>query len=111
MAPEKAVSDISIKYGKVMRNMVTASSKRSPDTANPGANSRTTQGAPTMPITVTINREIASVPDMALMKRCTSSGDLCFWYSANTGTNAWENEPSANKRRMKLGILNATEKA
>ncbi len=31
--------------------------------------------------------------------------------AANTGTNAWLNAPSANKRRNKLGIRNATLKA
>src|SRR5699024_8494467 len=32
-------------------------------------------------------------------------------YSVNTGTNAVENEPSANSRRMKLGMRNATQNA
>ena len=32
-------------------------------------------------------------------------------YSENTGTKAWEKAPSANRRRMKLGILKATKNA
>src|SRR6056300_1062829 len=40
-----------------------------------------------------------------------SGKDRFLRYSESTGTKAWENAPSANRRRRKLGILKATKKA
>ena len=40
-----------------------------------------------------------------------SSSPCCVLLAASTGTNAWLNAPSANKRRNRLGMRNATLKA
>ncbi len=64
-----------------------------------------------MPITVTSDRNHASVPIAPSTSSRTSSCGRCTLYSETTGTNACENAPSANSRRMKFGILNATRNA
>ena len=53
----------------------------------------------------------SSAASKAPVTRSTSSRTACgpcfSLYSASTGTNAIENEPSADRRRMKLGMRNA----
>src|SRR5678816_503298 len=41
----------------------------------------------------------------------TSSGEVLFFCSASTGTNACENAPSANRRRSRFGRRKATKNA
>src|SRR3981189_3188076 len=53
------------------------------------------------------NRSVAT-PSRSLR---VSSAEARFLYSASTGTNACENEPSANRRRSRFGMRKATKKA
>ena len=46
-----------------------------------------------------------------LINTWVASSPCCWRLAANTGTKAWLNAPSANRRRNKLGIRNATLKA
>ncbi len=64
-----------------------------------------------MPMIVITDRNHAMVPIAPSTSSRTSSCGRCTLYSETTGTKAWENAPSANSRRMKLGILNATRNA
>ena len=68
-------------------------------------------GAPRTTITEARKRNPPSDPATALPNVCTSANDFFERYSESTGTNAWLKAPSANKRRMKLGILLARKKA
>ena len=60
---------------------------------------------------VTTERNHASVPAAPSTSSRTSSCVRWILYSETTGTKACEKAPSANSRRMKFGILNATRKA
>jgi len=106
-----AVSEMNSAYGKVMRNRsVAISARASPLKENPGAKIRIRMGAIRMPVTVMTSRIIASAPAVASIRDCSSSGRFSR-YSVNTGTKAWENAPSADRRRRKFGIRKATKKA
>ena len=63
------------------------------------------------PMMVTTDRNQAIVPMALSISSRTSSCGRWTLYSETTGTKAWENAPSANSRRMKFGILNATRNA
>ena len=68
-------------------------------------------GAATMPIAVTISNTNASMLATWSTKSLVVSAPCRFLYSDNTGTKACENAPSANNRRSKLGMRNATKNA
>src|SRR5687767_13860735 len=99
------------KYGNVQRSISTVRSNFASSARNPGANSSTRSGATMIPTTVTSARKEASVPAAPSTRSRTSSWVLRTLYSETTGTKACENAPSANRRRMKFGILNATRNA
>ena len=99
------------RYGKVQRSISTVSANLSGSARKPGANSSTSSGAATTPTIVITDRNQAIVPIAPSISSRTSSCSRWTLYSETTGTNACENAPSANSRRMKLGILNATRNA
>src|ERR1700690_671170 len=68
-------------------------------------------GAPMTPISVITNNPRPRVPAAPLTSSRTSAMSRWCLYSDTTGTNDWENAPSANRRRRKFGILYATRKA
>ncbi len=68
-------------------------------------------GAPTTPATVTPASTRPRVPARLSTKPLSSAWPRLDRYSMSTGTKAREKAPSANSRRMKLGILKATKKA
>src|SRR5262249_32196307 len=59
---------------------------------------------------VATNARESSVAARSMSDR-TSSGEVLFFCSASTGTNACENAPSANKRRSRFGRRKATTNA
>jgi small subunit ribosomal protein S20 len=63
----------------------------------PGAKTAMKTGASSTPTAVTPNRITARVPAARSTSSWTSARDRPSSYSANTGTKAWENEPSAKK--------------
>ena len=79
--------------------------------AKPGAKTQTNRGAARMPTTVTTARTRPRTAAVWSTKALTSQGARRARYSDNTGTKAWENPPSANRRRKKLGMRKATMKA
>ena len=68
-------------------------------------------GAATTPIKVTTNNTTPIRAATWSTKSRVSSNERVFLYSERIGTNANEKAPSANKRRKRLGIRNATKKA
>jgi len=98
-------------YGKVICSISVASSACSLPGAKPGANTRINQGASRIASAVITNRDAVSTPVTRSTSAFTAAWSPLALYSARTGTNAIENEPSADNRRMKLGILNATTNA
>ena len=110
--PASAVSEISMIYGKVIRNIPAdrLNSGRS-SASQPGAKTDKIKGAAKMPIAVRTSSIAANVPvTWSIRSRRACRSPLAL-YSDRTGTNASEKEPSANRRRMKLGILKARKKA
>jgi hypothetical protein len=77
----------------------------------PGANARMISGAAMTPMSVITNRTTAKVPATSSTSSRTSSCERLCLYSLITGTKAWLNDPSANRRRRKFGILKATSQA
>ena len=75
------------------------------------AMAHTMKGATATPTTqVTTSAQAKTVATLSITSLVAASP---FWAleAANTGTNAWLKAPSANRRRNKLGIRNATLKA
>ena len=108
MEPANAVNDIKKIYGNVIINSCVDNSYLIGSSKKPGANNMIKSGAASIPIAVMNNRMPPNVPDVSAIKFFSDwSGE--FLYSANTGMNACEKAPSANKRRRKFGILNATK--
>ncbi len=99
------------RYGNVQRSISTVRSNLPVSAWNPGANISTNSGAATMPTIVTTAMNQAMVPMAPSTSSRTSSWPRWTLYSETTGTKACENAPSANSRRMKFGILNATRNA
>ena len=77
----------------------------------PMPNTPANSGAPTTPTTVVTSSANPSEPATLSMNCLTTSCGSFLRFSDRTGTNAWENAPSANSRRRKFGIRNATKKA
>ena len=76
-----------------------------------GAMTRASCGASRMTMAVSTSRAAVRVPATRSTRALTSSALRVALYSASTGTKAIENEPSADSRRMKLGMRKATKKA
>jgi len=71
----------------------------------------TTQGAAAMPISViSISVAVNSRATRSSRVR-TSSSDRLLRALPRMGTKAWANAPSANRRRNRLGMRKATQKA
>src|SRR5438105_10328069 len=68
-------------------------------------------GATAMPSSAVATRARKSSVAVPSISVRTSSGDVLFFCSASTGTKAWENAPSANRRRSRFGRRKATKKA
>src|SRR6185436_2103551 len=85
-------SEMKTMYGNVMRSNSTVNANFPGSAANPGA------------VTYTISVAAPSI-------RSRTSDGFRFFCSARIGTKACENAPSANRRRSRFGILNATKKA
>ena len=109
--PDKAVSETNSRNGKVSRSKSVVRANFSGSSMEPGANPRVTQPAPIMPRAVTISRIKPSVPAVRDTSSFNSACGRVSLTSVSTGTKATENEPSANRRRMKLGMRKATQKA
>ena len=78
---------------------------------SPGANTMASCGANSIPSAVTINSTPPSVPATRTVNSFSSAWLRVSFTSVNTGTKAVEKEPSANRRRMKLGMRKAMTKA
>ena len=115
MAPAKAVSEMKNRYGKVSRSISTARARLCGSSPKPGANSQISSGAASTPTRVISARVPPRVPATrsisALVAAALPSSRWRVRYSLSTGTKAWLKAPSANRRRRKLGMRNATKKA
>ncbi len=109
--PASAVSETNSRNGNVSRNRWAVSANFCGCSIAPGENIAATCGAKISPSAVISSSTAPSVPDTRAISRFTSSCVPVSFTSVNTGTNAVENEPSANSRRMKLGMRNATQNA
>lgn len=110
-APDIAVSEMNSRKGKVMRSMSAVSANLSGSSREPGANSAVTCGANSTPSAVITSSTAPRVPATRAIISRSSSGLPFSFISVSAGTKAVEKEPSANSRRMKLGMRKATQKA
>ena len=74
-------------------------------------NSAASHGEASIPIAVTTSSTPPRVPAVRAISSFSSAWLRFSLISVNTGTKAVENEPSANSRRMKLGMRKATKNA
>ena len=111
MPPNSDTNEINNKYGNVRRVNATAKSNFSGSSEKPGASANIVQG---IAICITITRQnneinrIDSVCSANIKARTRPCFSRIF---ENKGMNPALNAPSANRRRKKLGNLNATKKA
>jgi hypothetical protein len=110
-APAIAVSEMKSRKGKVMRSRSAVSWNFAGSSCEPGANRAVTCGANSTPSAVTTSSTAPRVPATRAIIRRSSSGVPFSFISVSAGTKAVEKEPSANSRRMKLGMRKATQKA
>ncbi len=108
MLPTNEASEMNNAYGKVMRSISVSMSWCAPVYLD--AITKASCGASRSTTAVTTSSAAARVPVTRSISSLTASGPCFSLYSARTGTKAIENEPSADSRRMKLGILNAMKK-
>ena len=109
--PASAVSETNSRNGKVSRSRSTIRPNLTGSSAEPGLNTIATCGVKISPSAVTSSSTPPSVPDtLAISVRRSACGRVSLT-SVNTGTKAVENEPSANSRRRKFGMRNATQNA
>ena len=108
---DSAFNDTKKMNGKVSRTRSVVRSNLCGLSSAPGANIEATCGAKIMPSAVTSSSTPLSVPDTRASSSFSSSREPVCLTSVNTGTNAVENDPSANRRRMKLGMRKAMTKA
>src|SRR5699024_6436239 len=109
--PAKAVSEISSRYGKVSRSMSAVNANLAGSRPKPGAKSHTSHGAANIARAVIRASTAKRLPATASSNSRISRLLPRVAYSESTGMKAWLKAPSANNRRMKLGILKATKKA
>ena len=77
----------------------------------PLAITHTSAGAPITPITQVMSSTSESrLATWSIMRLVAASPSVCL-LAASTGTKAWLNAPSANRRRSKFGMRKATLKA
>ena len=89
----------------------TAVSRPCGDCFKPLAISHTNPGAASTPNTLVINTAQASSVATLSIKTWVAASPCSARVAASTGTKAWLNAPSANKRRNKFGMRKATRKA
>ncbi len=109
----KAISDMQRMYGNIIRVIQTAApnsvSRAAP--RRPLAMADTTQGAATMPISVTSIKAAVNSRATRSSSVRTSSSERLLRAAPRMGTKAWAKAPSANRRRSRLGMRKATQKA
>ena len=109
--PASAVSDTNSRYGNVSRSRSVVSASFSGSSSAPGAKVNASCGAKINPIAVMTSSTPPSVPATRAVSSRNSAGLRVSLTWVNTGTKAVENDPSANRRRMKFGMRNAMTKA
>ncbi len=108
---DSATSDMKPMYGNIQRVMKTAASKPRGSCFNPLAIIQTNTGAAATPITqVSSKAQLKRVATRSISSLVAASPSLAR-LAASTGTNAWLNAPSANRRRNRFGMRKATLKA
>ena len=105
-----AVSETHSRNGKVRRSR-SAISAAWPGAGAAWVNPVANCGANSMPSAVTTSRTPPRVPAARAISAFRSAWVRVSLISVKTGTKAVENEPSANSRRMKFGMRNATQNA
>tara|TARA_A100000164_G_C21900503_1_gene770248 strand:- start:1266 stop:1871 length:606 start_codon:yes stop_codon:yes gene_type:complete len=108
---KSAVREIKIRYGKVIFNNSTDKKYLSESRSKPGAKIIMTKGEISIPIVTTTPKTVAKAPNCALRNLLKLFRSCFSLYSVKTGTNAFENAPSAKNLRNKFGILNEMKKA
>ena len=109
----KAISDMHRMYGNITRVIQTAAPNSASRAAprSPLAMADTTQGAATMPTSVTsISASVSSSATRSSSVR-TSSSDRLLRAAPRIGTKACAKAPSANSRRSRFGMRKATQNA
>ena len=109
----KAISDMHRMYGNITRVIQTAAPNSASRAAprSPLAMADTTQGAATMPTSVTsISASVSSSATRSSSVR-TSSSDRLLRAAPRIGTKACAKAPSANNRRSRFGMRKATQNA
>ena len=91
--------------------MKTAASNPRGSCFSPLAISQTSTGAAATPITQVSSSAQASKVATRLTSTWVAASPFWALLAASTGTNAWLNAPSANRRRNRLGMRKATLKA
>ncbi len=109
--PASAVSDTNSRNGKVSRSRCTIRPNLAGSSLEPGLNSSATCGVKISPSAVTSSKIPPRVPDTRDISARRSACGRVSLTSVNTGTKAVAKEPSANSRRRKFGMRNATQKA
>ncbi len=94
-----------------MRSICTVSVNFSSLSMKPGAKTITSTGAASTPTAVTTSSTAPRLPATCAASSRTSSWPRWLLYSPRIGTKAWENAPSANRRRSRFGSRKATKKA
>src|SRR6185295_6294953 len=94
-----------------MRSIATVSPNLPGSAAKPGADRYTTRGASTMPTAAAASSARNSAVETQSTSARVASGDSRLRTSPRIGTKACENAPSANRRRIRLGMRRATKKA
>src|SRR5213593_308813 len=89
--------------------MLTAAMR--PSSGRPDASSHTSAGAPTTPTMQVSTSAHSSTDATASTRRCVASSPSRTRVAASSGTKACENAPSAKRRRSRLGMRKATQKA
>ena len=99
-----ATKDMKPMYGNITRVINTAESK----SCSPEAITHTSTGAPAMPSSVVATSAQKSTVATASIRPRVAASPSADRLAANMGTNACEKAPSANNRRSRFGMRNAT---
>ncbi len=107
-AAAKATRLINTMYGNMKRVSRTARSNVSGCSENPVAITQITAGANNTPSMLVARTAAAKSVNTFTMNSSVRSAPSCSFTCESIGTKAWEKAPSANRRRSRLGIRNAT---
>ena len=111
MPADRATMDMKAMYGNIQRVMCTAASMPCAPAGRPLAMAQTSQGASSTPSTETSSSTPASAEATLSINARVGASPCSARVAASTGTKAWLKAPSANRRRKRLGMRNATLKA